>query len=409
MTKTQFGSGTILVALLALGLPLSSASSAIAQSTNIGDNKIVGGSSEASSLNLVDVTMIAASKRVDVDVMADQLAGQDAFLIEVANAYSKYPDLYFSSEWTPGELDSTGYKGWVSFAGPVDAATVKAFAALPVPVELRFDAPASEKELVELTSDAMRLVHSQAKYDGLMSEFSSSSGDITIRFDLADSTSAALAGSLAGSLARLLAPLESKASVEIRLEQADDLTVLSEVVRGGSSFGGCTLGFAGSRGNQRGAVTAGHCSNTAAVSSGSSTSMPFVLEHVGSYGDSQFHSTTDTTSNTVLINTSGGTRAITSVAFPSNGSSICNFGKTRSNAQCDTVRNASVSFYNENGVLLNRMAQTNATFTNPGDSGGPWYFNNTALGVHFGKYQGYSTFSRAPDVQAILSVNIKVG
>lgn len=55
------------------------------------------------------------------------------------------------------------------------------------------------------------------------------------------------------------------------------------------------------------------------------------------------------------------------------------------------------------------MAQTNASFTNPGDSGGPWYFNNTAIGVHYGKYQGYSTFSRVPDVQAILSFIDKLG
>lgn len=92
----------------------------------------------------------------------------------------------------------------------------------------------------------------------------------------------------------------------------------------------------------------------------------------------------------------------------SNGASICNFGITRSNAQCDTARNSSVSFY-DGAVLLNRMAQTNASFTNPGDSGGPWYFNNTAIGVHYGKYQGYSNFSRVPDVQAILSFIDKLG
>lgn len=174
----------------------------------------------------------------------------------------------------------------------------------------------------------------------------------------------------------------------------------------------CTSGFTAFRGSQWGLLTAGHCPNATHQIVGSTYGFSFVTEHVGSYGDAQFHASTDPTRlNSIKIADNGPTyRTITSTAYPVAGASICNFGRTRPNAACTTVAAVNVCLTNSSGVAVCRLARTNGTFTNNGDSGGPWYLNNTAIGVHAGENSaGFAVFSQVGHLKAILSAEVHIG
>lgn len=349
-----------------------------------------------------DLAELAAGLGMSESSVAVQFAGQTEFVLAASAAFERNPKIYFSSGWTPERLMDGGYKGWIAFSERPAASEIALLDKLPIPVELRFDAPGSVDELDVIRHEVMEsLVEILPELAGMTGDFTER-GVLEVQYELAASSHAADASHPLDITS--LQEIARRAPIDVEVWEASNIAPREQVVRGGVSFGTCTLGFAAIRGgSQRGGVTAGHCSNTAQTPPGSSISMPFVLEHVGAYGDVQFHSTTDTISREINIG-QGGRRNITSVAYPTNGMSVCNYGRRRTNFSCTTIRNWNHAFYNGNGVWLSRMAQSNGSFTLDGDSGGPWWHNNTGIGVHYGKSGGYSTMSRLPDVESILSV-----
>lgn len=169
----------------------------------------------------------------------------------------------------------------------------------------------------------------------------------------------------------------------------------------------CTSAFALIGG---GVLTAGHCPNVSYAMTGSAYPLPYVSAHEGSYGDFQRHSSVDTTSNQIRISSAGALRSITSIGIAALGSSVCNYGFTRTVSNCATIQNTSWCGTTSAGVNLCRMVLTNGTFTQGGDSGGPWYITNTALGIHSGALlsNGWAIYGRADNAQAILGVTIKL-
>lgn len=375
----------------------------VASAQPAAESWVVGADDSSVDTTLVqDVTLIAEGVGMTTEEAADAFAGQAEFVQAASAAYGAHPDLFFSSGWTPERLETAGYKAWVSFAGPIPATTIETFATLPIPVEVRFDAPASAEALEPLREEVLTSLHENLPGAiGVTGDFAEN-GDLLVQYE---AEASARRGVAEVSPSDVVEAVVESSPIDIIIAPADGIAAEEEIVRGGVAFGGCTLGFAARRGNTPGGVTAGHCNNSSAIPAESSTPMPYVTGHEGAYGDAQFHSTTDGLSSAIRTS-SAGTRTITGTAWPSNGMSVCNKGKTRVNSGCTTVRNWNHAFTNTNGVYLSRMAQSNGSFTNPGDSGGPWYSGSTAIGVHFGKSGGYSTMSRVPDVEAILSVTI---
>jgi hypothetical protein len=398
-------SGVLTLAMItALGLHGPSPSSASAEETASPTAVVVGGRGQPAEMPISDAHLLAQSLGISPAQAEADYSGQNEFLQAVGDVYMEHPDLFSSSAWEPESFASRGYKGWVSFAGIAPDEVIKKFESVPVPVQLRFHAPASSEHMEEIRREAMAAVYSQTPHlAGLTGDFSES-GELLIRYEVAGGESAELS---ATTVEQTVRAVERGGPIAIRVERVTGIAPEEEVVRGGVAFSSCTTGFAATRGRTKGAVTAGHCDNWTTVNpTGSAYPLRYVLEHEGAYGDSQFHSTVDSISNSIRISSSGSLRAITASAFPSNGAAVCNYGKTRTTAACTTIRNADHAFYNTDGVYLSRMAQSNGTFTNGGDSGGPWYYSATAYGVHYGKSGGYSTMSRVNDVEAILSVNI---
>lgn len=195
--------------------------------------------------------------------------------------------------------------------------------------------------------------------------------------------------------------------VGVSVRTARGIGAEPEVVRGGVQIHSCTTAFTASNNTYRGVLSAAHCLNTAPTRPAGSNVLAYrTYEHFGSHGDARFWRTTDSTPNSIVLGGTGRTQTITSrVDTRSNGIPVCNVGRTRGGIGCAEVRRWNHSFTYD-GVRLSRMAQTTGTFTQGGDSGGPWYHGNGAYGVHFGKSGGYSTYSRIFDVEAVLGVRV---
>lgn len=181
-----------------------------------------------------------------------------------------------------------------------------------------------------------------------------------------------------------------------------------ELTRGGVAFGSCTTAFAVSQGGSRGVLTAGHCPNYRAVPAGTTVGADYPTEHRGRYGDSQWHSTTDTTTN-VIRNGSSSFRTITGQGIASLNSQVCNYGKTRTSASCGTVKSQASCVQYKDQPYMCRLVVVRGSFTNPGDSGGPWYISNSARGIHSGsnKTKNEMFYTRIGSAQSMLGVALR--
>lgn len=161
-------------------------------------------------------------------------------------------------------------------------------------------------------------------------------------------------------------------------------------MRQGSAFQ-CTSGFTVTRTDgQRAITTAGHCVGL--------TSMPDDLfetynlalfnQHIGSYGDVEAHQAISPYGGllTNQIKTSGTIKSITSVQSRSGmlNHTVSGFGRATNATVTATVLQESTLLMLEDGTVLNRMVRLNVSPFDFGDSGGPWFVNNKAYGVHFG-------------------------
>lgn len=180
--------------------------------------------------------------------------------------------------------------------------------------------------------------------------------------------------------------------------------------RGGVSFGECTSGFAVRQGGSNGLLTAGHCTNYAKTPTGTNIPAQYREEHRGRYGDMQWRSTPDSISRFIRISPSQ-TRSISSYGNLTRGSQVCNNGRTRSSSSCGVVLNESVCVQYPNQPNMCSLVSVRGSFTNPGDSGGPWYVNNRAVGIHSGvnssKNEMY--YSRVDRALSILRLNLFTG
>jgi len=71
-------------------------------------------------------------------------------------------------------------------------------------------------------------------------------------------------------------------------------------------------------------------------------------------------------------------RDVSGYATPTDGQTLCFNGKT-THKHCQQVRQVSVC----NGGACNLVQMGNHS-TDVGDSGGPWFYSNTAYGIHQG-------------------------
>lgn len=178
----------------------------------------------------------------------------------------------------------------------------------------------------------------------------------------------------------------------------------TEVARGGGHLTSCTAAWSVSKSgySKGGLMTAAHCPDTQKYQGRG------ILNYRGQMakakGDAQWHSSTEVTTNTFYY-TAGATRKVTSVKSPVLGQQLCVYGKTTRNT-CDKVYKL-----NQCSGGYCGMVATHRHHTKSGDSGGPWFWGNTAYGVHHGYKTIFpferSLFTPAKSAETGLGVKIK--
>ncbi|GII80156.1 hypothetical protein Sru01_51380 [Sphaerisporangium rufum] len=163
----------------------------------------------------------------------------------------------------------------------------------------------------------------------------------------------------------------------------------------------CTSAFVVRRTSDQaeGVLTAAHCEGINQMDENNSLggvvstfTAPFVSEHIGVNGDIEWHTTTGHDDVPQFWDTVATRRAVTSRISSSgylDGAYVCHYGRT-SGTSCGSINNtnATINFpwagcggctktaYNMVGV--------SGAVSIGGDSGGPWYVLNQALGIHHG-------------------------
>jgi hypothetical protein len=378
------------VLLLGIGTPVA----AEAAASDAGGSFIIhGGGRPSPAMPIEDAQGIAAATGLTEPEVIDAYGEQAAFTVALAAIWKREQGIYFSAGWEPGE----GYDAWVGFTEKPSEATIADLRGLAIDVQVRTDAPATEMTLdavLERLIDGVRATPGVTDASG---SWDGHDGRVVIVYS--------------GNASVFDGLTDFGSPVDVEIIHSRAVVLQPQIVRGGTKINSgawvCTSAFALIGG---GMLTAGHCPNGSWSMVGSAYPLPYAAQHIGSYGDFQRHTSVDSTSNQIRISSAGALRSITSIGVAALGTVVCNYGFTRTTSSCATITDTSWCGPMATGENICRMVVTNGTFTNLGDSGGPWYIANTALGVHSGEFltTGVAVFSRADNAQAILGVTIKL-
>lgn len=350
-----------------------------------------------------DFDAIARSLGISYEQAVERYSGQTEFMVALNAAEEYSPSTFAGALWLTG---SSSERGIVSFVGAPTEKSLAALEELPYEVEVREDAIQSRAQLEAASERLADELHSA----GVQFELSASPllDSVSIRYEELSSPDGVIDHAHSAlSLASSYFPDGVKVETQI-VEKAG---IAPQYLAGGEGMSDsatgeytCTTGFTAIRGDQQGYITAGHCPNSNHNVDNSAATSSMVQEHAGTYGDGQFNSSNDS-SFTPWFDTGGDFyRNVVGVAEAAVGNVVCNSGRTRDSSSCATVLEV-----NYCGGLVCSLVRTDGTFTNNGDSGGPWYSEFVAVGIHTGlTSSGEAVYSRINRLSAILSANVYV-
>ncbi|HWC82819.1 MAG TPA: hypothetical protein VG756_22940 [Pseudonocardiaceae bacterium] len=188
-----------------------------------------------------------------------------------------------------------------------------------------------------------------------------------------------------------------------------------------NGFAACTAGYANSQGNVVKSnlfmITAGHCAPPVNWRQGLNFDQGVDIGRGGDNGFYSGNSTTNCDCQTIGVLPSG--KPTTSVLVNNNapyrftqlpvayysGEPTCISGASEytntGSIMCGTIMILEASaFVDPPGITVEQLIETTVTATGFGDSGAPWGNGGQLLGIHFGKLDGYSSFSRSTNISA---------
>lgn len=373
----------VLAILLALTVSLSTAPKSQA-SASPSDQEEDGGSVEGERLltpeqaRAADISAAAAMEGISKDEAAKRMAIQDDAISAATRAAADFPDTYAGS-WM---VEGPPYHGVVAFKGPAP----RRDESWPSTISMQGGAGRSLRELDHRVDE----VHSAmaAEFDRTVMTYRD---EQTQRI----STTAELARGTGRSAAQERVPdTARRQDVDVAFTYTP-LVVLQHTYGGAlttsdGSGGDCTTGFVANKAGTDGVLTAGHCGNDRTYHQpGTSTSydMPFVSpQHRGEWGDFQFHSTTGHVDYAEFYSDWSIRRDVLGYLTPAqipSGVYLGVFGRT-GGRNTSTLWKTNVYLTDSDGYNLGRLIATREAVTAFGDSGGPWFRNNDALGIHMG-------------------------
>jgi streptogrisin C len=356
-----------------------------------GDGRL--GETKPAVIEDTDVQLAAKQFGWDVEATAEHLNAQTSFGLLIDTVATKFPDSYAGAAFAeqPGAASQVMIKGDVldDVARMVETSGLK--------VELVGGMKFSLLDQQRRSSEIIKVLRS-AGYKEVGTAVLSG-GQIQVAVSGTPRT-------------RVELPAHLLDGVEV--VQAPGRIVTDEAAMGGQQvFGGgaqCTSGFSVRRisTGTTGIATAAHCTGMSTIVTPSGNrSMSFQLQHNGSFGDMEWHTTVDTEVDNYMA-TPTEERDV-SMVWPSNGYAenmvTCVFSRMQGTRSCDQIYSTSVSSNSASNLIA-----TDNDSTVGGDSGGPWSFNSIADGIHKGdKWIWFGTrnvFSRAGNLPVALGVEV---
>jgi hypothetical protein len=206
---------------------------------------------------------------------------------------------------------------------------------------------------------------------------------------------------------------------DVRTEFAAGPVAIGQTTRGGAkapsdSGGYCTTGFVVRKNGADGFVTAGHCDNSLDYlepeSGGDQYDTTYQSGHRGTWGDFQWHTTPDPEAAEFYSGDTSRRDVLDLVTSISRNDFFCKNGRTSGYGCSDVYRTSLTARFD--GIDHKKMVAMEDSITLDGDSGGPWFINNDAVGVHSCRlYKGgawRSCFSRMEYIYESLGASLLV-
>ncbi|MEU6714199.1 S1 family peptidase [Nonomuraea sp. NPDC046802] len=328
-----------------------------------------------------DLALIAEQRGITLEEAQARFGWQEQF-VEIANRVEDaHPDQYTAASVNDGSP-------WIAFKGEVPSGVAELTASLPVAVTLTPGKGYSRTELKAALEDNHYRIMGREDIADATSYYDVQSGNVTI-----EALPSAKPADPAAFAAQLQAVQPRNTAITVTVKIVSELPGGDEAayLRGGGmlnngSVSHCTAAFVVKTSSGTGITTAKHCSDPSTLryyrhgTSGSNytnvtrrDSIPY------RYGDATWYSRGAYTPSPTFYYNWDVARDVTSVKRPILDQNICRFGRT-------TGRNCSTPVWVTDVCArdyCDLVATTGHTAEN-GDSGGPWFWNTTAYGVHKG-------------------------
>lgn len=349
--------------------------------------------------------------------MAAAASGEETWGVSFSHTVDRVKEA-FPDDFGAAEVNVDQRSGWIAFVGAVPsgaADTVKDLAG----IELRGDLGLSEKEI---SASVDMLFQSVLETHG--SDFQVSvypvPGDREIVIEYSQPATARITAEAVEETVRDASLATDLGGFSVRAEPTGG--VVPEVLQHGARVLAqvCTGAFPVKHkyGPQLGILTAAHCPGTGSYDGIANAFYDPVSYSISTStgsggGDFRWNHSKYGLSGKTFIGAGRELRVFNSHALAVAGQFVCKYGKNTDYgcstvAACGMVSNSTVPDTGQT-YSVGGLCRTQQTITASGDSGGPWYIGNTALGIHHGKsLSGGSAFSQVRNALSKTRVNLVV-
>lgn len=363
-----------------------------------------------------DILRVADSEGMSAAAAEAAFGWQDGFAIAATAIEERFPESFAGAQ----VVQSSPARARLDFKGEVPAEVTEMLASVDprVKIELAAGAVRTTAERDELVIATHRAVSKNSLVGRYLSPMlNDERGKIETIVTPNQTADGMSATEIVFEISESL-PDELRSATAVVVDSAQRITRQAGLPRYGGGYlqnpvgGYCTAGFNVIRPTGTdGIATAAHCHNTMQhrnTPSANPLPLTFHWQHAGEWGDVQWHSSPTEGHPNDFYYAPGARRDALAIANPVDNQRICRFGHT-TGAQCNEVDNLSVCY--TDGDEYCRLVQMKNHEAGPGDSGGPWYWGNTAYGIHSGDRWyllfHHDVWSRATYLDEALTVRVR--
>ncbi len=344
-----------------------------------------------------DLTMTATDTGAALPALILEQQRQQALDAVAIQLQSRYAADYAGSSNAAGD----GYFGTVSFVGALPQEARQLLTTLPFRVRVEENAIWSQDALERSVRAVTAAWANNPEVDQYIAYTDQSSHSVMVDYKLdAGSQKDVLVSEAQEAVAEVL-QLVDLGQVPVTLTENPSMDSRPQVLTGGTALGRagtrdleCTAAFGVTKYGGTGLLSAEHCGDNMNYEG---RNVLATAENMSrAYGDAQWQGSSEGARNQIISNRANNgaltVTAITSVAGTvSNARTVYVYGTTGGRKTSITrniysdVRYPDGSTYG--AMVLNEPKATSAAYTQPGDSGGPFFVGAVAYGVHSGLTQ----------------------